>query len=398
MAEKTLVLLGIGHTNAHIIKQWVNDPIDGVRLICVSLFPRATYSGMLPGTLGWQFSSDEMRIDLEALAEEAGAELILASASGLDLDAGELLFDDHDPVPFDAISIGVGSMPIDWQTHCCIDQFVPIKPMQTFQSRLEQRLPQRTETPGAKTPRIAIVGGGVASVEIALCLQQQLARRNRLPCEIDIFTTSERIADGMSPRSVRKIQRLLKRRAIGVFASRRVTEVRDHEIITNDSHSHSTDVVIWATGASPPPAIDSFQLQSDERGFIATSPTLQSLSDPRVFAVGDCGTILESPSPKAGVYAVRQCPVLWHNLGAFLRGESMRQFSPQRDFLKLLNTGDGKALLEYRFLSIHAAWCWRLKTWIDKRFVAAFRSPQPATIPTRRPRRLRQLPQPRCLR
>jgi hypothetical protein len=47
----------------------------------------------------------------------------------------------------------------------------------------------------------------------------------------------------------------------------------------------------------------------------------------------------------------------------------MRQFNPQDNFLKLFNTGDGKSLMEYGWLTTHARWCWKLKTWIDKRFI-----------------------------
>ena len=43
----------------------------------------------------------------------------------------------------------------------------------------------------------------------------------------------------------------------------------------------------------------------------------------------------------------------------------------------MLNTGDGKALLEYGWLTLHARWCWLLKTWIDKRFVRKFQHAPP---------------------
>lgn len=381
MANKNIVLLGVGHTNAHIVHQWESDPVEGCTLTCVSKFPSATYSGMLPGTLGCQFDDDEMRIDLAALCERAGAKLVLAATNGLDLQTGSLHFSDHDSVPFDVLSIGVGSMPAGWETHANAKSLVPIKPMQTFLDRLRQRV--NTVVNLAKDPnnnaslarsttiRVAIVGGGVASVEIAFCLLQHCKKRN-INCEfsIEIFTSGDTVAEGMKPRSVHKIRRLLKARSIHITPGSRVTEVGDDFIMTEDGSRHETDVVIWSTGAAAPPVLGQLNLQTDERGFIATSPKLQSLSDPRVFAVGDSGTVIESPSPKAGVYAVRQCPILWHNLRAFLSGGLMKKFEPQSDFLKLLNTGDDKALLEYGPITTHARWCWHLKTWIDKRFIS----------------------------
>ena len=144
---KHIVLLGIGHTNAHVVKEWASDPIPGCTLTCISKFPTATYSGMLPGTLGRQFSDDEMRIDLQGLVDRAGATLILAETCGLDLDTGEVCFSDHDPIPFDALSIGVGSVPAGWKQHAESPLLVPTKPMQTFLSRLSDRLEMAAAAP-----------------------------------------------------------------------------------------------------------------------------------------------------------------------------------------------------------------------------------------------------------
>ncbi|TWT49302.1 NADH dehydrogenase-like protein YjlD [Rubripirellula amarantea] len=373
---KHLVLLGIGHTNAHVVKEWAVEPIPNCSLTCISKFPTATYSGMLPGTLGGQFSDNEMRIDLRKLADHAGARLILADTCGLDLTAGEVLFSDHESIPFDALSVGVGSMPAGWQQLSESSLMVPIKPMQTFLSRLDDRL--QNASFGKNVPlRVAIVGGGVASVEIAFCLNEQISKRHSATgiqgnVKIDIFTSSDRIADGMRERSIAKIEKLLTARNIPVHAGHRIVEVNDTDVVRDDGQRFPADCVIWATGAAAPPVLGKLGLQTDERGFIATSQTLQSLTDPRIFAVGDSGTVIQSPSPKAGVYAVRQCPILWNNLHAHFSGKAMRKFEPQSDFLKLLNTGDTKALLEYGWFTVHARWCWKLKTWIDRKFVDDF--------------------------
>lgn len=47
---------------------------------------------------------------------------------------------------------------------------------------------------------------------------------------------------------------------------------------------------------------------------------------------------------QAGVYAVRAGPILLHNLVAYCTGGELRAYKPQRDFLKLLCTGDGNAV------------------------------------------------------
>ncbi|MCC9656282.1 FAD-dependent oxidoreductase [Rhodopirellula halodulae] len=375
-SRRQLVLLGIGHTNAHVVRQWQSDPIPNCDLVCISKFPTATYSGMLPGTLGNQFNDAEWRIDLSTLCERAGAKLILAATNGLDLDMGLVKFESHESVRFDALSIGVGSMPAGWSEHADQPSMVPIKPMQTFLQRLDTRLTERPIADG-RPMQIAIVGGGVASVEIAFCLLQRLRSRfETYPFSITIYTSDSSVAGGMTAASVRKIERLLSTRGIQVVPNQRVTNVAEANLVLENGQTHLADVVIWATGATAPPVLKKLGLEWDDRGFVATSDTLQSLTDPRIFAVGDAGTILESPAPKAGVYAVRQSPILSHNLRAFFANESMQRFEPQSNFLKLLNTGDGKALLEYGRITVHAKWCWYLKNWIDQRFIRQFQESQ----------------------
>jgi selenide,water dikinase len=369
-ASQNLVLLGIGHTNADFVRRWIDDPISGCRLTCVSRYATATYSGMLPGVLGGQAREEEMKIDLRALARRARAELVIGDVSGLNLETRQLVFADRTPIPFDALSIGVGSMPACWDQHRHSRLLVPIKPMQTFLQRLEERL---AACEGGRPLRISIVGGGVAGVEVAFCLDQHCRRApGKREVSIEILTSGDRVAEGMRDRSARRIVALLNRRGIAIRYGHRVVEVGDSSLTTDDGVQHESDCVIWMTGAAPPAVLGRLGLATDDRGFIATKSTLQAISDQRIFAVGDCGTVLDTPFPKAGVYAVRESPILWHNLRAVAAGQSLIEFRPQPDFLKLLNTGDEKALLEYGRVTCHARWCRWLKRWIDRRFVEAF--------------------------
>lgn len=136
-----VILVGIGHTNAHVLRMWRMEPLKGMRLTCVSDEAVATYSGMLPGVLAGQYPPERMEIDLVRLTATAGARLIVDEVTGLDPARQELLFDSRAPVRFDVLSVGIGSVP-GWGGVQVVDgrRIVPIKPMQTFLSRLEERL------------------------------------------------------------------------------------------------------------------------------------------------------------------------------------------------------------------------------------------------------------------
>ncbi len=376
---RCIVLLGIGHTNAHVVREWIVSPIPDCRLVCVSNYPTASYSGMLPGTLAGQFAPSEMQIDLVSLCAKAGAELIIAQANGLDPTTSTLHFADAKSLRFDVLSIGVGSMPSGWN-EVQTPSLVPIKPMNTFLDRLDDRLQlvsRRSDRDRVRPMRIAVVGGGVASIEIALCLQTRLREQfNDHSASIQILTAASEIAHELRPRSIKRLRQILQQGGISVTTDARVIEIVDMTMTASNGKQYQADCVIWATSAVAPPVLTKFGLPTDDRGFIATDATLKTVAEWPIFAVGDSGTIIPNPSPKAGVYAVRQSPILWHNLQAILNGGELRQFVPQRDFLKLLNTGDGKALLQYKSLTFYSRWCWWLKTYIDKRFVKRFQVAQ----------------------
>ncbi len=102
--------------------------------------------------------------------------------------------------------------------------------------------------------------------------------------------------------------------------------------------------------------------------------TLQVQGHPELFAAGDCASLRGAPGlPRAGVYAVRQGPVLAFNLAAFLAGRPLRRYRPQRDFLTLVNFADGSAAGGKWGVAFEGRWVMRLKDRIDRRFVGRYR-------------------------
>src|SRR5205823_6294736 len=111
----------------------------------------------------------------------------------------------------------------------------------------------------------------------------------------------------------------------------------------------------------------------DASGFLKVYPTLQSISDPKVFGTGDCVAFDAYPElPRNGVYAVREGRVLFANVGRFLKEQPLRAFRPQRVYLSLMNTADGQAI--WRDGPVHgkSRWAKQLKDRIDRRWMQSF--------------------------
>ena len=324
-ARQHIVLIGIGHTNAHIVRMWGMDPIPDTDLTCISDNTIAAYSGRLPAVLAGQVPPEAMQIDLVRLCASVGARLITDPVTSIDHDRREVQFADRPSVPFDALSIGVGSVPTITGVSITGDSLIKIKPMQSFLQRLESKVAKlAAQTSAARSLQVVVVGSGVAGIEILFCLPNFLKQHYHESFQMQLVTRSKEILPTVGSSMRGKVTAAINRCGYTVRTDSSVVEVDDEAITLTDGTKIQADLVIWATGATPPPCLDQFGLALADRGFIQTHPTLQSTSHKRCFAVGDTGTIRSQQIPKAGVYAVRQGPILWENLRLILAGKPLQ--------------------------------------------------------------------------
>ncbi|MBW3600131.1 MAG: selenide, water dikinase SelD [Planctomycetes bacterium] len=381
LPRSEVVLLGVGHTNAHVLRMWRMDPPRDAHLTCVSNYPVVTYSGMLPGVLAGQYPQERMEIDLVRLCAASGARLIVGEATGLDPSRRRLLFADRPPLAFDVLSVGIGSIPTREGVELDGDAVLPIKPMQTFLTRLERRLRELHERCGDRPLRIAIVGGGAGGVEITFCLPSRVRKLfGERPVEMTLINAHGDVAGGVRRRTQDRVREKLARRGVRLMLPRRVVRVTQDEIVLDNGERIGADLVLWSTSAAAPPLLASLNLPRDDEGFLLTGATLQTTAGLPIFAVGDTGTIAGRELPKAGVYAVRQGPVLWENIRRMLAGRPLAPYEPQRGFMKLLNTGDGRALGDWKGITFEGRWTWSLKDRIDGRFMDKYQDYRPSEM------------------
>ncbi len=82
----------------------------------------------------------------------------------------------------------------------------------------------------------------------------------------------------------------------------------------------------------------------------------------------------ERPLEKVGVYAVRQNPVLYHNLMASLEGHALRAFDPGKDYLLIFNMGERTGVLKKNRLVFGGRLAFLIKHHIDRRFMRKFQA------------------------
>ena len=374
---KDLVLIGGGHTHVAVLKRFGMHPVAGVRLTLITRDIHTPYSGMLPGLVAGHYDFDDAHIDLAPLSRFAGARLLHRAAVGLDLDRRHVICDGRPPVPYDLLSINIGSTPSFRAVPGAVDVAVPVKPISTFVARWERL---RARVASASGPvRIGVVGVGAGGVELTLAVQFALRRvlaeagRPAETLEFHLFGAGPTILPTHNRGMRRRLERVLRERGVRVHLGQAVTSVSDGLITCADGATVALDEILWVTQAGAAPWLREAGLDVDAGGFVRVDDTLQSTSHTGVFAAGDIAAVVNHPREKAGVFAVRQGPPLADNLRRVLLGRLPRPFRPQRRFLTLVSTGGRHTVGARGPWSFEGAVIWRWKDWIDRRFMSKYR-------------------------
>ncbi|MCZ6637242.1 MAG: selenide, water dikinase SelD [Alphaproteobacteria bacterium] len=373
---KDLVLVGGGHSHVIALKKFAMKPLPGVRLTVIARDVHTPYSGMLPGYVAGHYEFDEAHIDLRPLCQFAGARLYHDEATLLDLEAKQVLCKGRPAVPYDIVSINIGSTPSFNDISGAEEFTTPVKPINNFVTRWRLLAERVVDSPGPH--RIGVVGAGAGGTELLLAAQYRLgnllAERGQTAngLEFHLISRAETILPSVGAGVRRHFERLLAQRGVHVHTGVKAEKVVSGAVTVTGGKTIELDEILWVTAAGAPTWLRQSGLDVDEAGFVEVHDSLQSTSHPEVFAAGDIAAVVNHPRPKAGVFAVRQGPPLTENLRRVLVGRPARNFSPQRAFLVLISTGDKRAVAAKWGLSAEGAWVWKWKDWIDRRFMRKF--------------------------
>jgi selenide,water dikinase len=383
---RDIVLVGGGHSHVGVLKSFGMRPQPGVRitLICTDMY--TPYSGMLPGYVAGHYDYDEVHIDLSRLAVFAGARLYRDEVVGLDRVNKKVLCRNRPPVPYDLLSINIGSTPQLAQVPGAGENTVAVKPIQRFNDHWLELLHRVKHRAGKLT--IAVVGAGAGGVELLLAMQFRLRNELRaLGRDADeltfhLFASGATILPTHNRRVCRRFDAVLAARGVVVHRNAAVTDVFPRRLQAANGETLAADEIFWVTSAGGAPWLRDTGLALDTNGFINVTDTLQTVTDADIFAAGDIANMIHHPLEKAGVFAVRQGTPLTANLRLAVEGAPLMAYQPQRRWLALISTGDKYAVASRGWLDFAGGAVWRWKDWIDRRFMRKFQDLTPMAADT----------------
>lgn len=377
---RQVLLIGGGHSHVQVLESLASTPLSGATVEVIVDKPIAIYSGMVPGYVAGQYSARELEIDVPRLCSRAGVECTVEPVAIIDAAARQIGLANGRRLDYDLASVNIGSTVAGLDLPGVRDSAIPTRPISELIRRTEEVVTKASNRQQEGPFQVVVVGGGAGGVELAFTFLERLERAGCAPVEAHLINSGPRILEGYPASLAHRAVRAATRRGIQVHCNKRVQSAEAGQITLDSGEVWPCDALLWVTGAVSHPLFVDSGLPTDDRGFVDTRSTLQIVGYDDLFAVGDCATLIDYPAtPKAGVYAVRQGPVLTNNLRASLAGRPLESYRPQNDFLTLLNLGDGSALGAKKGLSFQGRWVMRLKSWIDRRFMQRFQFEPSAT-------------------
>lgn len=370
MAKKRLVLIGGGHAHMVTLTK-ISTFIDkGYDVTVIQPSDHHYYSGMGPGMLGGTYHPDDIRFDTRKVVEQQGGNFVLGKAASIDPKKQVVRLEESEQeIGYDVLSCNAGSsVPRDIiQTDS--PEIFTAKPIESLFQAQERILSLSNKRP----LDIAIIGGGPSSIEIAGNVQQLGQRQTVHQPHVSIYTGRKIMAG--KPAKIRELALAsLTRRGVKVLEGNYVKNIDKGRIYLEDGTSHPADIIFPAVGVRPSSIFADSGLPTGPDGGLLVNRFLQCTAHPNIFGGGDCIYFEPKPLDKVGVYAVRENPVLYHNLIASLSGETLEAFQPGGSYLLIYNLGNDEGVFCKWSVIFGGKLAFKLKDYIDRKFIEKFQA------------------------
>jgi NADH dehydrogenase len=306
-------------------------------IVLVDQNDRFLFSPLLYELLTGEMQSWEIAPPYEELLQNTGIRFYKATVSGIDTEQKRVELLNGPEISYDRLVLAMGGeTPLD---------MVPgaISHARAFRTlddafALEEKLRILEESDKDKI-RVAIVGGGYSGVELACKLSDRLGERGRFR----LVEMADEILRNSPEFNREAAKKALDERGVWVDLETKV------ELIAADTISLEykgvvdeipVDLVIWTVGTRVTPLVENLPVKHNKRGQITTTPYLQVVDNPHIFALGDLAETLDAEGkqvPTTAQAAFQQADYTAWNIWASLNNRPLLPFRYQHlgEFMSL---------------------------------------------------------------
>ncbi len=370
---KRILLIGGGHAHIQVLHQLskLSSSLgrEKFQVTLISDVKLAPYSGMIPSFLAGDYRAEELQFDLEAICRRLGFDFLNQAVTGIYADQNTVVCSDAQTLPYDICSINIGIRP----------QMIPAPSQDSqdiFYLKPISRLIEKWQSLSVQFSRadqelnLIVIGGGAAAFEIAIACRRHF---KNLKTRIQMITGTRPLLSEQNLRVQKLAYESLDHHSIACIEGQRVKSINEKNLILDDETEIARQIVFVGVSAQAPELFRKSNLRINDNGFVQVNQFLQVLGQSNLFAAGDCCEFTPLPLAKAGVFAVREGPILFENIKAkILNQTQLKKYIPQKQWLSILVSGEREAILCYRNFAIRGRIAWLLKDYIDRRFMRRF--------------------------
>ena len=376
MPVRRILLIGGGHSHLEVLRRFALRPDAGIELTLASPNALCPYSAMLPGYIAGHYGIAESHVELPALAHWAHARFVCDRAVEVDLYTRIVRLAEGGIEPFDLISLDIGSSP-DPSVPGSREHALQLHPTDRF---LAGWATLETDAVAGRVGTIAVVGDGGAVIEMLLAMQYRLARTLGADApRFALVTDAPHILHEQIPAVRKAVGKVLVARDVVLHTGSAVNGVEAGAVVTANGRRIAADRVIWAMPPAGAPWLAGSSLACDARGFVRVNASLQSVSDPFVFAVGDCATPDGTLPRTAGAFPSREGAPLAANLRHAAHHEPLVLFKPRPRVVSVITTGPRHAVASLGPVMTEGERVWRWKDRFEHAYLARYRPPMPGS-------------------
>ncbi len=186
--------------------------------------------------------------------------------------------------------------------------------------------------------KVTIVGGGATGVELAAELYNAagalrhygLEVFDETKLEVTLVEAGMRILPALPERLAESATNELQHLGVEVLTDTQVVRAERGRLYTRCEHEIEADLIVWAAGVKGADFLSDLGLKTNQRDQIVVTDTLQSVSDPAIFAMGDCCSYIPegaaTPVPPRAQAAHQMADTVFNNLVRVQKGAPLKKF------------------------------------------------------------------------
>jgi NADH dehydrogenase len=257
---------------------------DRPEIILVDRNDRFLFTPLLYELLTGELQTWEIAPPFEEVLVNTGVRFTQAAVAGINVEERRVQLQDGPDFSYDRLVLALGGeTPLDMAPGAA-EYAIPFRTIADAY-HLEERLRILEESDADKI-RVAIVGGGYCGVELACKLAERLGERGRLR----LIELSDLILRTSPDFNRDAAHRALDDRNVWIDLETSVESIEPDAIsllYKGQVDTIPVDLVLWTVGTRVAPVVRSLPLKQNQRGQLTTTPTLQVVDHPEIFALGD---------------------------------------------------------------------------------------------------------------